>query len=252
MLAAERGHRDTVHFLLRLRHVHPEADESAVIEMCLDREAAILKMLLEDGRADPSARDNVALLYCASEARQEQLQLLLEDNRVDPNARDGLGVQLACRHGYYQVYRLFEGHPEVDLTLRDGAALREALDNATTFYHMSILLSLLKKECMAKFVTSKRWLKKLKSPMPVTAAHLLWSAVHHWRKHFGMKPMRGPSEFAMPEDVSDLDKYLNHVNAGHDASDRRIFVPLFPSSKKRIVARGTSKMNVSSSESSKQ
>lgn len=124
--AGFEGHIEIVRFLLEDGRADPTAHRNWAIHMASDRgQTEAVRLLLKDGRADPAAQ---ALIAASDNNRADVVCLLLADSRVDPTAEDNWAILTACRKGYTEVVRhLLEddrADPEVGL-----AAAREKGNN---------------------------------------------------------------------------------------------------------------------------
>lgn len=64
-----------------------------------------MKLLLEDGRADPRSADGL-LLQAVQEGRIQIVSLLLEDGRIDPSSDDNAALKLALQLRQYRIASL--------------------------------------------------------------------------------------------------------------------------------------------------
>lgn len=62
--------------------------------------ADIVRLLLDDGRAEPDCEDNCPIRSAASSGCMEIVMMLLADSRVDPSARDGEALAEALKNGH--------------------------------------------------------------------------------------------------------------------------------------------------------
>ncbi|KAL6830147.1 ankyrin repeat protein [Trichoderma camerunense] len=93
-LAAVHRHEGIVRLLLQDPRIDPRARDGNG-ESCLELAAyfgntGVVNILLEDGRADPNernGRDETPLGLAAQRCQQEVVRLFLDDDRVDPNGR---------------------------------------------------------------------------------------------------------------------------------------------------------------------
>ncbi len=82
-LAAEYGHYDVVHLLLRDSRVDPsEWDNRALRKAAANGHYRIVERLLKDPRVDPSDFDNEALKQAASKKHKEIVCLLYQNTKV--------------------------------------------------------------------------------------------------------------------------------------------------------------------------
>lgn len=67
----------------------PFANDSLAIRVAIQRGLLnSVRMLLEDGRADPGIQNNVCLMIACYNGHTEIVRLLLADPRVDPTTRE--------------------------------------------------------------------------------------------------------------------------------------------------------------------
>ncbi|KKK52658.1 hypothetical protein LCGC14_3102700, partial [marine sediment metagenome] len=87
---------------------------------CRHRYTEIVKLLLADGRVDPTADNNWAFRLSSKKGHTDVVRLLLEDGRADPTSDNNLAIQLSCKNGHTDV---------VKLLLADGRADPSASNN---------------------------------------------------------------------------------------------------------------------------
>ena len=96
---------------------------------------AIVQILLEDGRADPTALYSATLRNAARNGHTDIVKLLLEDGRADPTAQDSYALQIAADEGHTAMVKLF-----LEDGRSDPAALySSALCNGHTALYSSAL-----------------------------------------------------------------------------------------------------------------
>lgn len=101
-----------------------DAVECAVMSGCLD----VVRVLLEDGRVDPSGGgENAALMEACVNGDLGMVQLLMGDTRVTPNS-DMLVVSCSC--GHLDVVKCLINHPNVDPGYSNNLAMVSACENA--------------------------------------------------------------------------------------------------------------------------
>lgn len=130
-VAARRGDVEEVKALLQ----HPLVDPSFAVghdwrgARTALREAAyfgrveVVRVLLEDGRADPAADGSVALRWAARDGHVDIVSLLLEDKRSDPMAGESSAVEWAADRGSAEAVRILLRDARVDPTVRDNRAV---------------------------------------------------------------------------------------------------------------------------------
>jgi ankyrin repeat protein len=103
-----------------------------------DNDIGQVRLLLQDPRVDPSARNNVAIRFAAANGHLEVMPLLLQDHRVDPSARYNEAIREAARKGHLEIVRLLLQDPRVDPSADDNFAIRAAV----AYIHPEIVLLL--------------------------------------------------------------------------------------------------------------
>lgn len=98
----------------------------------------IVRVLLEDGRANPMKDDGQALFSAVEHGREKNLALLLADSRVDPTVGDGALLTHAVNHRQAACVRLLLKDGRVDPNSQGGAALISAIQGGQT--EIAILL----------------------------------------------------------------------------------------------------------------
>jgi hypothetical protein len=117
--AESKGHTEVVRVLLEDGRADPAWNDNQVLRTAIVRDrVAIVRLLLADGRADPGTGCSYPLRLAALSRRHEVLQLLLEDGRADPAAFDSAALVASAYGGYIDGDF---GHT-VRLLLADGRA----------------------------------------------------------------------------------------------------------------------------------
>ena len=136
--AVHDGDAVTVQRLLTDGRVNPAAmDNDAIISAAESGFTPVVQLLLADGRADPAARNNDAIIGAAVRGHTQVVQLLLADGRADPSARSNAAIICATDLGHRNNAAIRsaaeEGFTEVvQLLLADGRADPSANDNAAS------------------------------------------------------------------------------------------------------------------------
>jgi hypothetical protein len=99
--------------MVELFRVDPSIHESKALRLALRRRKArgmhaerVALMLLQDGRCDPSVRDNIAIRNSAWLGYRKVVHLLLGDPRVDSKARGNEALFNATKHGHEQIIEM--------------------------------------------------------------------------------------------------------------------------------------------------
>lgn len=90
-------------------------DNYAIRFVCKNCNIKMLKLLLKDGRADPSDLGSRALLDACREGHIEVVRLLLKDGRADPGAVQNHCLKLVCEAGYIEIVKLLLEDKRVDV-----------------------------------------------------------------------------------------------------------------------------------------
>lgn len=105
---------------LLLPHFSPSRYESLVLRQACngnlanpEGRAQVVKLLLEDGRADPAAKDSLCIQETMNPCNLEILKLLLVDGRADPSCEDNCLLRWACQEGHIEIVSLSLKDPRV-------------------------------------------------------------------------------------------------------------------------------------------
>jgi hypothetical protein len=83
-LASEVGHEDIVALLLQDGRADPTALENFAIRRASEfGHEKVVSLLLQDGRSNPAACDNYALRYASYRGHTKIVEILLQDGRVE-------------------------------------------------------------------------------------------------------------------------------------------------------------------------
>lgn len=203
-----------------LEETNADPNSGTLIRASLDKKPIILEILLYEGRAQPTIDD---LLYCVSSKKYQHVRLFLKDGRVDPNAMDGAAIQMVGKMGLQAMFWDFLYDPRIDITIGNGGVLRETLENANSFGHKSILLTLLHDERFAEFIASRTWIKSLKGPLWPVAEHLIWFAHHFWKlRRDGKQPkvLEAYKPLCEIPNGRVLSLWLNKISSAYESTDR--------------------------------
>lgn len=217
-IAVENEDTHLLVYLLEETNADPKSGQ--LIRASLDKKPIILEILLYDGRAQPTFHD---LLYCVSSKRYHLVRLLLKDGRVDPNGLDGAAIQMIGKMGLQAMFWDFLYDPRIDITACNGGILRETLEDADSFGHKVILLTLLHDKRFARFIASRTWIENLKGPIWPVAEHLLWFAHHFWKLRRDGKEPKVPEAYKPPCEIPNvrvLSLWLNKISSAYESTDR--------------------------------
>ncbi len=104
-------------------------------EACQNGQLLLAQFLVKKKHADPSARDNVALLLARSNSHFDVVSWLLHDTRVSASLRDGKSLlEWACREGHRSIVHVLMSIPLVDPSAGNNIAILVACGNG----HVSV------------------------------------------------------------------------------------------------------------------
>ena len=98
----------------------------------------VVKLLLEDGRVDPTIENNLALYLAIKEGHVRVVKVLLEDGRVVPNMYDNNCIWLATRMGFHGIVKILLKY--LDPSIHDNICISNAAWNGC-IYTMGLLLA---------------------------------------------------------------------------------------------------------------
>lgn len=113
-------------------------DNYAIRFVCKNGNIKMLKLLLKDGRADPSDLGSRSLLDACKGGHTEVVRLLLEDGRADPGAVQNHCLKLVCESGYIEIVKLLLEDDRVDVHSLNCCAIISAFQSK--FYDIVKLL----------------------------------------------------------------------------------------------------------------
>ena len=123
-IAVDRDLPHILSFLLEDKRIDPRDDllESAV----MDRSANIVRVLLEDGRIDPTARNNHILHVAFRKGYSFTIKILLSDERVKRTVDHDI-FMAAIAYGDSEIVRMLLDNPRIDPGENDNDALGAAI-----------------------------------------------------------------------------------------------------------------------------
>ena len=138
-LATQHGHTEIVRLLLEDGRADPSAnDNNAIKHACCEGHIEIVRLLLQDPRVNPDVNYyGVTTITLAIEnGHVDVVRLLLEDGRADPSSQFNLAIRNASEKGHTEIVQLLlqwsSGTNRVDPTMFNNSALRRACSRAHT------------------------------------------------------------------------------------------------------------------------
>ena len=130
--AAQNGRSEIVRLLLEDGRSDPSVRGNLAIRWaCQNGHVETVKVLLQDGRSDPSAERDYAIQFASEFGHADVVELLLKDSRVNPAANDNASLKVACRKGFTRIVKLLltSGHPSVDPSAENDFCIVNASRN---------------------------------------------------------------------------------------------------------------------------
>ena len=146
--AAENGHHEVLKILLNNKNADPSAVQNYAIRKASENgHHEIVKLLLEDGRANPSDIQNYAIRKASENGHHEIVKLLLEDGRSDPSDVQNYAIRKASENGHDKVVNILfwalqqisDPTKEYEYVTACNYAIRKASENG----HVAVLNILL-------------------------------------------------------------------------------------------------------------
>ncbi len=112
-IAIYGGHQEIVSLFLKVENLSESTLSNALIA-ALNTYPEIAEMILADGRADPSVKDNEAIIISSEKGYTDIVQMLLDDPRVDPSAKNNKALSLAKLNNHKTIIELLQADERVD------------------------------------------------------------------------------------------------------------------------------------------
>ena len=112
--ASRNGRVEMVKILLNDNRVDPSARNNEAITWASENgNLNIARLLLADPRTDPSTDDNLPIKVASEKGNLNVVRLLLADFRTDPSAEYNWAIKAADKNGHIEVVRLLLTDPRV-------------------------------------------------------------------------------------------------------------------------------------------
>jgi ankyrin repeat protein len=111
--------------------------DKAIPFACENNEVKIVEFLLKDGRADPAAENNWAIICACCRGSKKIVEMLLKDGRADPADLGNRAIESACDYGNKDVVSLLLQDNRVTPTAN---ALRFACEDEDNTEIVALLL----------------------------------------------------------------------------------------------------------------
>ncbi|KAI8891883.1 hypothetical protein BC833DRAFT_626368 [Globomyces pollinis-pini] len=101
----------------------------ADFEYAIDKNLVdVVKVLLEDGRSDPSTNNNYAIQLTSAYGFTDIVRMLLDDQRVVPSSEDNQSIRQASEYGYPDIVKMLLNDERVDPSADDNSAIKLAAE----------------------------------------------------------------------------------------------------------------------------
>ena len=121
---------DTAKVALLIKSVDQSTNTLGIRCASRNGQTDVVRLLLEDSRADPSAKTNAAIQLACYYGHTDIVRLLLADSRVDPSTQRNCALRWACSRGHLEVVRILLDDPRVEMT--SIFTIQRAKDNGCT------------------------------------------------------------------------------------------------------------------------
>ena len=126
-LASENGHTEVIKLLLQDGRIDPSGNDNYYIRMASQNgHTDIVKLLLQDKRVDPSDYNNSAIRGASINGHTDIVKLLLQDKRVDPSLIGNYAIRGASINGHTDVVKLLLQDERVDPSDNNNYAIIRA------------------------------------------------------------------------------------------------------------------------------
>jgi ankyrin repeat protein len=126
-LASENGHTEVIKLLLQDGRIDPSGNDNYYIRMASQNgHTDIVKLLLQDKRVDPSDYNNSAIRGASINGHTDIVKLLLQDERVDPSLIGNYAIRGASINGHTDVVKLLLQDERVDPSDNNNYAIIRA------------------------------------------------------------------------------------------------------------------------------
>lgn len=124
--ACANGRDDIVRWMLARYDFGIEGNNSAICAASAGNSSKVMRLLLDDGRFDPSACCGTPIGWACGEANVDIVRMLLDDPRVDPSVDSNYAIIKAADNGRIDVVKMLLADPRVDPSDRNNSAIRRA------------------------------------------------------------------------------------------------------------------------------
>lgn len=106
--------------------VNPPPAQETLLRDAVKHGEAMLSILLEDKRIDPSVSRSWPLIYAASRGSTESANRLLDDPRTNPGDKNNSAIRWASKMGHDDIIKLLLKDKRVDPTAKDNQCIKIA------------------------------------------------------------------------------------------------------------------------------
>lgn len=128
-IAATGNHVAILKLLLEDRRANPTEKESACLITITDGCFEVIDLILKDGRADPTSRNSLCLRTASRNGHTKVVDLLLKDGRADPTVDNNYCLRWAGQNKHYGVVALLLKDGRIDPTAQNNHYFEWAVSN---------------------------------------------------------------------------------------------------------------------------
>jgi len=126
--ACQGGHMSIARFLLTKTDYKAFEESAPFRAACVKGQTDIVRMFLDEFKADPSVKDNFAVLAASKNGHIDIVRLFLDDPRVSLTTENDDVLNMACKKGQLDLVRIFLAENRIDPTANDGRAFATACE----------------------------------------------------------------------------------------------------------------------------
>lgn len=126
--ACQFGHMSIARLLLTKTDYKAFEESAPFRGACVKGQTDIVRMFLDEFDADPSVKDNFAILAASKNGHIDIVRLLLDDPRVSLTTEKDDVLNMACKKGQLDLVRIFLADNRVDPTANDSQAFATACE----------------------------------------------------------------------------------------------------------------------------
>jgi ankyrin repeat protein len=128
LIACQFDHMSIARLLLTKTDYKTFEESAPFRGACVRGRTNIVRMFLDEFDADPSVKDNFAILAASKNGHIDIVRLLLDDPRVSLTTENNDVLNMACKKGQLDLVRIFLADNRIDPTANDSQAFTAACE----------------------------------------------------------------------------------------------------------------------------